>query len=219
MHATVRGSKESAPGSEVLWQQWVQSPGWRREFAHPGVSRAPQCHTLLVVGIWTLLTRLPAAAFPNAWAQRETSSALAGFVRTLLSPGISSCLKHHRCGSNNAAWSQLVEHNHEPSAKFHSQGGNTEPPWQHSPGQVCSHLGSCSYCNHEAGKREFSLLIQTTVFIHHKKYLCVFKSLLVIFHMSPEMDSESIPGDTTPAVPCRKNRTCMFSSRLYLNLL
>lgn len=144
MHAIVRGSKESAPGSEVLWQQWVQSPGWRQEFAHPGVSRAPQCHTLLVVGIWTLLTRLPAAAFPNAWAQRETSSALAGFVRTLLSPGISSCLKHHRCGSNNAAWSQLVEHNQEPSAKFHSQGGNTEPPWQHSPGQVCSDLGSCS---------------------------------------------------------------------------
>lgn len=32
------------------------------------------------------------------------------------------------------------------------------------------------------------------MFIHSKKYLCVFKSSLVIFHMSPEMDSENIPG-------------------------
>lgn len=87
-----------------------------------------------------------------------------------------------------------MEHNNEPSTEFQTQGNNTEPSWQRSLGQVFSDLGVCSYCKHEAGKQEFSLLIHTILFIHNKKSLCVFKSSLVIFHMSPEMDSESIPG-------------------------
>lgn len=89
---------------------------------------------------------------------------------------------------------QLMEHTNELSAKFQNQASNIQSHWQHTPGQVFSDLVFCIYFHHEAGKQEFSLFIHAALFIHTKKYLCVFKSSLVVFQMPPEMDSESSPG-------------------------
>lgn len=102
-----------------------------------------------------------------------------------------------------------MEHNNEPSAKFQSQGNNTEPFWQHSLGQVFSHLGFCSYCNHEAGKQEFSLLIHTTLFIHNKNTF-VYWSHHLCFFTSPEMDSENIPE--------AHNSSCTVQGKQTLNV-
>lgn len=110
---------------------------------------------------------------------------------------------------------QLVEHTNEPSAKFQKQVNNIQSSWQHTLGQVFSDLVFCSYFNHEARKEEFSLLIHTALFIHNNKYLCVFKWSLVVFQMSPEMDSESIPGAQNSSCTVQGKQTpCIFKSSL-----
>lgn len=111
---------------------------------------------------------------------------------TSLSPGTQSCLKPHRCGSSNAAvanlWTTTMNQTADPGQEHWAL--LTTFPW---PSLFSSRILQLLE-NHETGKQQFSLLIQMTLFIHNKKYLCVFKSSPVIFHMSPEMDSESIPG-------------------------
>lgn len=192
---------------------WVET----HEFAYPGVSRALHCQRLHVLGIWIFfLQGYQQQLFPNAQVGRETSFALNIFIRNF------TILRHLDLSTETRDLegmmlivAQLVEHTNEPSAKVQNQVNDIQSSWQHTLGQVFSDLVFCSYFNHEARKQEFSLLKHTALFIHNKKYLCLFKSSLVLIRMPPEMDSESIPGAQNSSCTAQGKQTLyIFKSSL-----